>query len=98
VVTLSGWSLLWCLLDEYEIAGKIVIQDSAIQYLLPVAKDFAARCCLPEEAQVTRFLKILGSKRRVRIELHAEIWEDQRLAVRFTGRYVVDALKGNTTS
>jgi hypothetical protein len=96
VVTLAGWSLLWCLLDQATLRGKIVIQDSTIQYLRPVTqylrpvtKDFVARCYLPAEAQVNRFLKVLGSKSRARLELHAEIWEAHTLAVNFTGRYVV---------
>lgn len=90
VVTLTCWSLIWCILDEAALRGKIVIQDSSIQYLRPVAQDFSSRCCLPEPAQVQRFLKMLASRRRARLELGAEVWQAGELAVRFSGRYVVD--------
>lgn len=94
VVTLAGWSLLWCLLDEADLAAKIVIQDSSIQYLRPVAADFTARCCLPEQAQVMRFLTMLHKKHRSRIELQAEVWAAEVCAVSFRGRYVVQREPG----
>jgi thioesterase domain-containing protein len=89
IATLAGWSLLWLLLDEVSLRGKIVIQDSTIEYLRPVAGDFAARCCLPESAELARFLAILRKKARARLQLQATISEQDRVAVRFTGRYVV---------
>jgi thioesterase domain-containing protein len=89
VATLAGWSLVWLVLDEAALSGKIVIQDSTIEYLRPVMGDFAARCCLPESDELTRFLTILRKKARARLQLQATIVEEGRMAVRFTGRYVV---------
>jgi len=94
LATLSGWSLLWLLLDEARLPGKVVIQDSTIQYLHPITSNFAARCCLPGSEQVTRFLTVLQRKGRARIELQAEMREGQTLVVRFTGRYVVQSIPG----
>lgn len=90
VVTLAGWSRVWLLLREHGLPGKIVIQDSSIRYLHPVTRDFSARCGLPETAEVTRFLQMMRRRGRGRLELHAEIVEDGRVAVEFTGRYVVE--------
>jgi thioesterase domain-containing protein len=90
VVTLAGWSLIWCILDVEQLAGKIVIQDSAIQYLRPVTASFMARCRAPADAELARFLALLRRKRRARLELRAEIWERGLLAVSFSGRYVVE--------
>jgi thioesterase domain-containing protein len=89
VATLAGWSLIWLLLDEARLPGKIVIQDSAIEYLRPVTSDFAARCRLPEADELSRFLMILRKKARARLQLQATISQEDRMAVRFSGRYVV---------
>lgn len=88
-LTLAGWSLLWSILDTEALPGTIVIQASTIEYLRPVAADFTARCCLPDEQQVTRFFTTLRRHRRARLELRAEIREAEQSAVVFTGRYVV---------
>ena len=89
----NGSSLIWCVLDEAQLPAKIVIQDSAIQYLQPITWDFTASCCLPEEPQVARFLATLQRRGRARLELHAEIWKADSLAVTFTGRYVAQRNK-----
>src|SRR5690242_18828294 len=62
LVTLAGWGLLWMILKEEELAAKIVIQDSTINYLLPVTKDFTAVCAKPEAAQLARFATMLRRK------------------------------------
>lgn len=90
VATLAGWSLLWLLLDEAALTGKIVIQDSTIEYRHPVAADFAARCCLPTPAQLQRFLLTLRKRQRARLLLDVEIVQHAAVAVRFSGRYVVE--------
>ena len=92
VATLAGWSLLWLVLDEASLSGKVVIQDSRIQYLRPITGDFGARCCLPAPERVAQFLTVLRRRKRARIELEAEIWEAQMPAVKFAGRYVVQGM------
>ncbi len=93
VATLSGWGIVWCILKEAGIAAKIVIQDSQINYLLPVAADFAAVCARPESAQVSRFKKMLLKRGLARLELRAEIREGGQPAVTFRGRYVAQLVK-----
>jgi thioesterase domain-containing protein len=89
VLTLAGWSMLWLIVYCEAMPAKVVIQDSAIRYLRPVACDFAAECRLPASAEVERFLLILRRKGKARMELTAEIREAGKLAVAFSGRYVV---------
>lgn len=89
LVTLTCWSLIWLLLDAEALPGTIVIQDSSIAYLRPITQDFAATACLPTDGSVERFLAFLRKKNRARLELHAEIRQDDQLAVQFHGRYVV---------
>ncbi len=71
------------------IGAKIVIQDSRVKYLQPVATDFVATCRKPESAQIGRFENMLRIKGKARLELSAEIQDGDRLAVTFQGRYVV---------
>jgi thioesterase domain-containing protein len=92
LVTLSGWGLLWLILKEERLAAKIVIQDSTINYLLPVTKDFVACCRKPDAAQLTRFTNMLKRKGKARLELEAEIREEEQLAVAFKGRYVAQVV------
>ncbi len=89
VLTLAGWSMLWLIVYCEAIPAKVVIQDSAIRYLRPVAYDFLAECRLPASAQVERFLLILRRKGKARMELTAEIREAGEVVVAFSGRYVV---------
>ncbi len=89
LLTLSGWGLVWLILKEAGIGAKIVIQDSRVKYLQPVATDFVATCRKPESAQIGRFENMLRIKGKARLELSAEIQDGDRLAVTFQGRYVV---------
>jgi thioesterase domain-containing protein len=89
VVTLAGWGLVWLILRQAALDGQIVIQDSSIQYLRPVTSDVAATCRLSEPDQLNAFQTLLGRRGRARIGVAGEIREDGSIAVRFTGRYVV---------
>jgi thioesterase domain-containing protein len=89
VATVAGWGTLWLLLDGLSLHGRIMIQDSAIEYLHPVTSDLVAHCCLPAPDELDRFLAILRKKARARLQLEVAVFEEDRIAVRFTGRYVV---------
>ena len=89
VATLSGWGLLWLLLQEAGLPGKIVIQDCSVRYLRPVAGDFTARCGPPDPAEMERFLRTYRRRDQARIELRAEIRDGEELALELVGRYVV---------
>ncbi len=89
LLTLAGWGQLWLILAERNISGKIVIQDSSSSYLLPVHSDFSAICHKPSSEHIARVESTLKKYGKARIELYAEIRDDQELAVSFKGRYVV---------
>jgi thioesterase domain-containing protein len=88
VMTLAGWGVVWLLLKEAGIAANVIIQDSAISYLLPVTQDFTAVCHRPPEANIARFMTMLKRKSKARIELAVHIDEGERRAATFHGRYV----------
>jgi thioesterase domain-containing protein len=89
LLTLAGWGQLWLVLKECNIPAKIVIQDSIVNYLLPVQRDFLASCYKPDPAQIARMQRMLQKGGRARIELQAEIPANNATAVSFKGRYVV---------
>lgn len=93
LVTLSGWGLVWLVLKEAGITAKIVIQDSQVSYLRPVAADFIAGCRKPDPAQLKRFETMLLKKGKARLELQAEIRVGTQPAVTFQGRYVAHLVK-----
>jgi thioesterase domain-containing protein len=90
VIALAGWGLIRLLLQEQDLSGAIVIQDSTIRYLQPVRRDFVARGHMPERSEIDQFQSTLRKRGRARLSVLAEIWEDDTLRVTFTGRYVVD--------
>ncbi len=89
LLTLAGWGLIWLVLKELDIPGDIVIQNSSIGYVQPVTGDFAATCHRPTQADIDRMGQTLKKKGKARIELSAEIYQDDRIAADFKGRYVI---------
>ncbi len=89
LLTLAGWGLIWLVLKELDIPGDIVIQNSNIGYVRPVISDFAAICHRPAQTDIDRIEQALKKKGKARIELSAEIYQDERIAADFKGRYVI---------
>lgn len=97
-VTLAGWGLAWLLLREMGIAATVVIQHCTSNYLLPVTADFSARCRKPDAVQLALFEATLRRRGKARIELHVTIEQAGRIAVDFTGRYVVIARRSDAST
>ncbi len=93
LLTLAGWGLIWLVLKELDVVGDIVIQNSSIDYLRPVIGDFAAICYRPEQADIDRMEQSLKKKGKARIELSAEIYQEDVVVVEFKGRYVIHQSK-----
>jgi thioesterase domain-containing protein len=89
LLTLAGWGQVWLILKDLNLMGEIVIQDSSSSYLRPVNSDLVAACYKPEQEQITRFATGLKKKGIARLELCAEIYQNDALAVSFKGRYVI---------
>lgn len=89
LLTLAGWSMVWFVLQEYQLQGEIIIQDCSCKYIYPVKRDFSACCYRPNSFELNRFDKTLRTRGRARLELKAEIIEGDQVAVSFMGRYVV---------
>lgn len=89
LAVLSGWCLLLDRLDNYQLQGNIVIQDSEIKYLLPVEGEIIATCRLDKSDTLKRFIKMYQRKGMARIQLKSEIQIANQTAVEFSGHYVV---------
>lgn len=93
ILVLSGWLTLYRhLCDQGRWPTRIVLQDSAIQYLAPVPGDFLATCEAPDPGEWERVLGAVERNRPARISLTACLAPREApdtIAARFTGRYVV---------
>ncbi len=88
LAVLCGWGMLHLKLGEAKLHCHIVIQEAEIRYLLPVAQDMQAECEMNEET-LHRFLATLNKHGRARLALKVVIRHEGKLAVEFSGRYVV---------
>lgn len=87
---LTGWGGIWLALRERGQSGVIYAAESTIQYRKGVYGDFVCRCLL-ESAALRAALDKLEAAGRASFELTCTIESDDKLAVNFTGRYVVHA-------
>lgn len=88
VATLAGWALVWLALQRADIAANVVIQDSTMEYLAPVAQDCYAHCAWPDAETLGRFLDTIRRHSRARLPLAVYVSADGAAAARFSGRYV----------
>lgn len=89
LATLTCWGLIQLLRPEKAKAAiTVVIQESRVQFLKPVARDFEATCALPAPATLEKFLHMLERKGRARLELEAHIPANSGNALSFHGRFV----------
>jgi len=89
ICVLTGWSLLYSKLDSLGERGHIVIQESNIQYLLPVTTDIETVCTNDNEVVFDRAIRMYQKKGRARFILATKVFQNDHLAVSFEGKYVV---------
>ena len=88
LAVLCGWGLLHLKLQEAGLHKHIVIQESSIRHLLPVSGELRAGSHIEADA-LQRFMHMLEKRGRARIALETEIFQEDKVAVAFSGRYVV---------
>ena len=76
-------------LSQAGLQGHIVIQESNIQYSLPVISDFESICQIEDQFEFDRALKLFARKGKARFTLKSIIKQQENIAVVFQGRYVV---------
>ncbi len=90
--TVVGWGTVFLLLKGDGQYGNIVIRRGSIRYLRPVRTPeiVAAGLCIDPE-QLAYFFELLRSKGKSKIDIQAEIADDQGTYVTFKGSYVVQS-------
>lgn len=88
VAVLGGWAWVTRYLDEAQLVGDTMIQESTIRYLVPVHGELRATLVPPTAAHVEKFRKMLQRAGRGRIRLEVRIHEGNRLASVFEGVFV----------
>lgn len=88
LATLACWGLIQLLVRDRGHAITVVIQESSVQFLKPVIRDFEAVCSLPPAAVIEKFLRTLERKGRARLALDATIHAESGVALRFRGQFV----------
>jgi thioesterase domain-containing protein len=96
LAVLTGWAWLTRYLAQHELDADAVIQESRIDYLLPVAGELHAALRAPPTAEVEKFRKALARAGRGRIHLYVEVRARGKLATRFEGIYVATARAATT--
>lgn len=85
VAVLSGWAWLTRFLAMRNISADAVIQESNMQFLVPVHGELLARMRTPAEADVKKFKRMLERAGRGRIRLTVEMQTEGTLAALFEG-------------
>lgn len=87
VATLACWSLLHHKLRGSTDPGEIVITNSSIDYVAPVTGDFTATASLPNPDRWQQFLRVFDRRGKARLQLQAQIYQGEDLAVDYTGTF-----------
>jgi thioesterase domain-containing protein len=84
----AGWTLLHVALDDAKVSAKLLIQNSATDFLRPADADLTATCEFPDAAALKDFLSSLTTRRRARIDLVAKILSGKAHVATHKGTYV----------
>ncbi len=87
-LTLSCWGLVRCAMQDAELDADIYVQDSSIEYLLPVWGDIVA-CARPTTPRsLADFMQTFRTRGRARLQMCASVWENHQEAARLCARFV----------
>jgi len=89
VAVLTGWGMIYAMLEALDLHAHIVIQESHIRYLKPVNQDIQASCVIANSEIFDKKINIFKRKGMSRITLDVEILNEGEPAVVFTGQYVI---------
>lgn len=93
LATLSGWGLLWLLLEDLP-GVHLVVRESRMDYRRAVGGELVACCPLPAAADYAKFRETLDRRGKAPIDLAAQIVDAGTAAAKFSGRFVALRAKG----
>ena len=88
---LAGWSLIWLRARRLTPAPRLVIAESQMRFIRPVAGDFEARCEWPRPGAWETAAATLERSGRARVPLRSELRYGGRVAAVHGGSFVVIA-------
>jgi thioesterase domain-containing protein len=88
VATLCAWTLLHLRLEQANLAARLVIQRSAMEYEHPITADFEASCRFEDEQAWQRFRATFVRHARSRITLGAQLVLGAERKASFQGDFV----------
>ena len=86
LATLTGWGLIWLLLQERQLGGDIVLVDAHIRYHKPITGRPVAVASLDT---MTGDLDRLARGRKARVQLEVKLSGDEDTGCVFEGTYMV---------
>ena len=85
VAVLAGWAWVTRYLAARGLSADAVIQESTVNFLVPVQGELRASAAAPADEHIAKFRKMLQRAGRGRIRLRVDIHCDQTLATLFDG-------------
>jgi len=83
------WGMLHLKFEEEGMDAHSVLGQARITYMRPVTGDIQARCRLPDDGSLELLIKRVKQGEKARIDLVAEVFTKQGLAVSYSGNYSV---------
>jgi len=87
-LTLCCWGLARCVLQDAELDADIYVQDSSIEYLLPVWGNIVACAQASNDSSLADFIAMFRARGKARLQLQASVWENHQEAARLSARFV----------
>lgn len=95
LMTVACWGLFSLHLKAAGLTAEVYVQDSNIQYFVPVLEDIEAEARLAEGEDIEVAIRSMRAKRKARLKLTASVrLKDGREAARLEGRFVALAPVG----
>jgi thioesterase domain-containing protein len=87
LAALAGWAWATRYFAASAIPANAVIQESNMQFLLPVQGELTARLVAPSAAEIDKFRRMLERAGRGRIQLRVQLGDGTAVAARFEGLF-----------
>jgi len=87
LAALAGWAWTTRYLAVHAVSADAVIQESNMQFLLPVHGELRAHLVAPAAADIDKFHRMLERARRGRIRLRVQLRDDTTVAALFEGSF-----------
>ena len=93
LAVLTGWAWVTRYLAARQLPADAVIQESSMQFLVPVQGELRASAVAPAEREIDKFRNMLQRAGRGRIRVRVEIFYNQALATLFEGVFAAAVRK-----